>query len=57
MNRGFQQIYIRKELHIKVKALAAFSDIRVCDLASEIVKDSLEDREKMNGTIKRLRPK
>ena len=55
MNREFQQIYIRRELHVKVKALAALNDIRICDLASEIIKDFLEDKEKISEILKRLK--
>ena len=55
MNREFQQVYIRRELHMKVKALAALNDIRICDLASEIIKDFLEDKEKISEILKRLK--
>ncbi|MFQ6094862.1 MAG: hypothetical protein ACE5NN_01845 [Candidatus Bathyarchaeia archaeon] len=57
MNPEFQQIYIRRELHMKVKALAALNDVKICDLASEIIKDFLQDKEKTNEMIKRLKHK
>lgn len=57
MNERFQQIYVRKDLHVRVKALAAFNDIRISDLASEIIKDFLEDKEKMNEILERLKQK
>lgn len=51
----FQAIYIRKELHGKIKALAALNDVKMRDLASELVKEILGDEEKTKETVKRLR--
>jgi len=51
----FQAIYIRKELHSKIKWLAALNDVRMRDLASELIKEILRDDEKTKEIVKKLR--
>ena len=54
-NEGFQSVQIRKELHGKIKSLAALNDVQMRELASEIIHEGLQNEEKIKGIIKKLK--
>lgn len=54
-NDDFRAIQIRKELHGKIKSLAALNDIRLRELASEIIEELFQDEEKIKEIIKKLK--
>jgi len=46
---------MRKNLHGKLKALAAFNDLKIQELTSEILEKALQDEDSVKMIIKRLK--
>lgn len=54
-NDNFQKIEIRKELHGKIKSLAALNEVQMRELASELLRKTLQNKEEVTAIIKRLK--
>ncbi|MFQ6073645.1 MAG: hypothetical protein ACE5KC_00355 [Candidatus Bathyarchaeia archaeon] len=46
---------MRKSIHGKLKALAAFNDVKIQELASEILEKALQEEDSIKMIIKRLK--
>jgi hypothetical protein len=54
-NQSYRSVLVRKSVHGKLKALAAFNDVKIQDLASEILEKALQDEDSIKMIIKRLK--
>ncbi len=54
-NQSYRSVLVRKNLHGKLKALAAFNDLKIQDLASEILEKALQDEDNIKRIIRRLK--
>jgi hypothetical protein len=46
---------VRKDLHGKLKALAAFNELKIQELASAILEKALQDEDSIKMIVRRLR--
>ncbi len=53
--QSYRSILVRRDLHGKLKALAAFNDVKIQELASEILEKALQDENSIKMIIRRLR--
>ncbi len=53
--QSYRSVLVRRDLHGKLKALAAFNDVKIQELASEILEKALQDENSIKMVIKRLR--
>jgi len=54
-NQSYRSVLVRKDLHGKLKALAAFNDLKIQELTSEILEKALQDEDSVKMIVKRLR--
>ena len=54
-NQTYRSVLVRRDLHGKLKALAAFNDLKIQELTSEILEKALQDENSVKTIIKRLR--
>ena len=54
-NQSYRSVLVRKDLHGKLKALAAFNDLKIQELTSEILEKALQDENSIKMIIKHLR--
>lgn len=53
--QSYRSVLVWRDLHGKLKALAAFNDVKIQELASEILERALQDENSIKMIIKRLR--
>jgi len=53
--QSYRSVLVRRKLHGKLKALAAFNDVKIQELASEILEKALQDENSIKMIIKRLK--
>ena len=53
--QSYRSVLLRKDLHGKLKALAAFNDLKIQELTSEILEEALLDEDSVKMIIKRLK--
>lgn len=54
-NQSYRSVLVRKDLHGKLKALAAFNEVKIQELASAILEKALQDQDSIKMIIKHLR--
>jgi len=54
-DQSYRSILVRRDLHGKLKALAAFNDLKIQELVSEILEKALLDEDSIKMVVKRLR--
>jgi hypothetical protein len=53
--QSYRSVLVRRDIHGKLKALAAFNDLKIQELTSEILEKALQDENSIKTIIKRLR--
>jgi hypothetical protein len=48
-------VEVRADLHQQIRKLALLNDLRIYVLANAIIEETLEDQERINALIKRLK--
>jgi hypothetical protein len=54
-DQSYRSVLVRKNLHGKLKALAAFNDLKIQELTSEILEKALLDEDSIKTIIKRMK--
>jgi hypothetical protein len=54
-NQTYRSVLVRKDLHGKLKALAAFNELKIQELASAILEKALQDEDSVKMIVRRLR--
>lgn len=52
--QSYRSVLVRRDLHGKLKALAAFNDLKIQELASEILEKALQDVDSVKSIIREL---
>jgi hypothetical protein len=54
-DQSYRSVLVRKDLHGKLKALAAFNDLKIQELTSEILEKALEDEDSVKRIIRLMK--
>jgi len=54
-DESYRSVLVRKDIHGKLKALAALNDVKIQDLASGIMEKALQDKDSIKAIIRCLR--
>lgn len=53
--QSYRSVLVRKDLHGKLKALAAFNDLKIQELTSEILEKALQDEDSVKMIIRLMK--
>ena len=54
-NQSYRSVLVRRDLHGKLKALAAFNDLKIQELTSEILEKALQDEDSVKMIIRLMK--
>jgi len=54
-DQSYRSVLVRKDLHGKLKALAAFNDLKIQELTSEILEKALQDEDSVKMIIRLMK--